>query len=1117
MKNISLSGSFCPKRSRLIQILLTMKLILFLTFLIPVQALCSSAFSQTGKVTMPASAMTVGQVIQEIEKQTDYLFVYSKRNVDLNRQVAVDTENREISDVLSDVFAGTDVVYVVEGNNIVLTKRPVQVAQTASPALPAGVAQQEQVRISGQVTAVTGLPLPGVSIYVEGTTSGTVSDGNGNYSISIGKGTELTFSFMGYTAQKFRMEENRTLNVTLSEDYLALEEVVVVGYGVMKKSDLTGAVASVDGRSLNTRPVATAMEALSGKVAGMIVGAVDKPGDTPSIRIRGERSIKAGNSPLYVVDGIPRDGISDIPVSDIENIQVLKDAVSASIYGARAANGVILITTKAGSFNQERVTIEFDASVGVNAVKLPELMNGDDYITYRRARGKYENSNYGVNWATTNVTDAEIFDAQELASVSSGTYTDWRNLLYKKSTVSQEYNLSITTSAQNSTARFSVGYRDDEGYYKIGGSQRLTLGVRLDQKLTDFLKIGINARYTNQTIDSFTPGVMMSSGTVTYNSMTYLNPLLRAYDDNGNLIENVVNIYANPLLDYADGNTYLNQTKRSRLFSVFTVELKLYDGLTFNSNFGYEIHHDNKDVFYSSGTTRRYLVKESEGAYAEKSNSNYTNMTWDNILNYTKEFNKHSINATAVFSLSESKDKDFEASGMGLPDDALGVWNLDELLYNKNIGSEYEKQSWVSYIGRFQYGYDNRYLFNVSVRSDGASVLAPGNKWAAFPAASAAWILSNENFYRSQTLSLLKFRLSYGKVGNAAIDPYQTYASAQVKRSNFGETYVTGYILDGLKDKNLSWETTETFNFGIDWGLFQGRINGYVEAYRTYTNDLLFERAVPYLSGTKKILQNIGETSSIGLEANISSTNIHTKDFRWNTEINFATSKTKIEKLITKDDIADDKLFIGKDWNIYYDYILDGIWQVSELDEAKSFTTNPGYQKVRDISGAEGEPDGKITETYDRVILGKKNPTWTLYMRNQFSYKNLSLGVALDGRFGHMIQMDGNGWSSSLPMDILNDYWTPDNTSGKYPLMALSTTNKLGNLWRLRDASYIRMQEISLSYQFKLPYTRSVSLSFLASNPFYVWKKSTDCLDPATGTSDWTVWKSYALKLNITF
>ena len=1002
---------------------------------------------------------------------------------------------------------GTDVTFAVN-NSKTLTGNE---EQTDAAMDQAAV---QQVMVSGKVTDKAGNPLTGVSISVKDMTSGTISDIKGNFSLMLPPNSKiLTFSFIGMKTQEVTIGNRINFSIVMEEELIGLNEVVVIGYGVMKRSDLTGAVASVKAEELNTIPVSNAMEALSGKVAGVDIGVITSVGESPSVRIRGNRSINASNSPLYVVDGIPRNSISDIPVDEIQSIEVLKDAVSASIYGSRGANGVILITTKSGRLTGG-TQVEFSVYNGINYIKLPEFMDGDTYIRFRRDAARYQA--YGSDeWATgAPLTDAQVFDNQELPAVTNKKYTDWKQLLYNSTTHSQDYNVSVTTSGEQNLIRFSAGYRNDEGYYPNNRAERLSLGLKADQQLFDFLKLSVNARYTNSKVGGADPGTMMASGTNTYNVLDYLNPLIPAYDENGELISNVIGAYANPLLDYV--NPYINETNQHRLFTVFSVNAQIYKGLTYTSNFGYDINNNYGDVFYGKYTSKRYMVAESEGAFARKNNSFETNMTWDNILNYTETFNlKHNINATFVSSLQSDVSKYFSAQGMGLPDDVLENWNLGQLQTNILNSSSFTKRNLASFIGRVQYGYDNRYLLNISLRTDGASVLADGNKWAYFPAASLGWVISNEEFFKSQVVNNLKLRLSYGVVGNASINPYETFAGVESTRTNFGNVFTTGYSLSGLVNKGLGWEISKTTNLGVDWDLLNSRINGYVDAYYTYTSDLLFERSLPNLTGSTSIWQNIGETSNRGLEIMINSTNIKANRFTWRTSLNFTTNKTRIEKLITDDDMIDKNLFIGEPWRIYFGNVLEGIWQVDEAAEAAQFSTYPGYTKVKDISGPDGTPDGSISDVYDRIILGQRDPKWMMFVRNEFEYGNLTMAFALNGKFGHMIQMSGRGWENSNPLSMLDDYWTPDNPSGKYPIIV--NTNMPSN-WRYRDGDHINVQEISLRYDLKkIIGINDIGLSMQARNPFYLWKAAKDTDDPAAPDSDWTAWKSYVIRLDIKF
>lgn len=972
------------------------------------------------------------------------------------------------------------------------------------------LAFSQTITVGGRVTDSNDQPIPGAFVGIEGQQQGTITDLDGNYSIQLPhSGVSLVFSCFGYVSQTIPVGNRSVISVSLADDFQKLEESVVIGYGTMKRSDLTGAVASVTSEDLSSRPVTGIMEALTGKIAGVEVDAVTKPGDSPSVRIRGERSIKASNNPLYVVDGIPVSSINDIPVSEVQSIEVLKDAVSAAIYGSRGANGVILVTTKAGSMGQKKPSVQYSSFVGLNFVNMPDMMDGDTYIKMRRDIDQWQT--YGNEGYATGErrSDDLVFEANELNAVQTGKYTDWKKILYKKQTLSHEHNLSVSTSSNSNTTRMSVGYRNDDGYYINNSSDRFTIALNTQQRVADFLTLKANVRFANRKTYGVDPGTMMGSGDNTYNIFTYINPLLPAYDEDGNLIENVVGTYANPLLDVTE--PYVNTKEKQTLSSVFTAELTPFKGFTFTSNLGYNLVHNTTDKFFGTNTAKRYLVREAQGAYAYKGYSRSDDLTWDNIVNYKNNFGKHKIDVTGVVSIQSGIDKSMSGEGTGLPADEIGNWNMSLLEANILCDSGYSKKTIESFIGRFQYSYADKYLFNVSFREDGCSVLADGHKWASFPAVSAAWVLSEEAFMKSDVLTFLKLRASFGRVGNASISSYETFAGLDAANTNFGSYFTTGYTLDGLVNKSLTWEISNTYDVGIDWALWNGRLNGYIDVYNTLTSNLLFSKKLPSHTGSTSIMENIGQTTSRGIEARISSVNVKTRDFSWKTEINFVTSKSYVSELPGGEDMPSSTLFYGYDWDIYYDNVLLGLWQMDEAEEALVYGTYPGYPKYEDIN-----TDDKIGGNEDKKILGQKRPKWTLYLRNSFDYKNIVLAFAINGKFGHMIKMDGAGWKVTCPGSWLSDYWTPTNPDGRYPVFS-KANDSIGNVFTMRAGDYIALQEVSLGYSFHTDVIKDFTLSLQASNPCYLWKAAKDVKDPSAPSSDWTAWKTAGVKLDIRF
>lgn len=1095
-----------------------MKLTSLFLLLSMVSVWATETYSQTKTLTLNVERTTIKEVLSKIEEQSEFSFMYSGKYIDVNREVTLHAENQKVESILEALFAGTNISYTIKDRFIVLS------------ALEMGgtlIVEQQPKSISGKVTDISGLPLPGVTVLVKGTANGTITDAGGDYSlVNVTEDATLIFSFVGMKSQEVKVAGKATLNAKMEEDAIGIEEVVAIGYGTMKKSHLTGAVASIKADQLATRPVTDIGQALSGQVAGVNVGAITSPGATPSIVIRGYRSINNNKPPLYVVDGIPREDYNDIPVSEIANVEVLKDAIATAIYGSRAANGVILITTKSAGRTEKgvrKIEVGFSGYYGLNSVQLADMMTGDEYVKYRRDKQRW--NQYGAaDWFTgAALTDQQIFPPQELPTVLDRKYVEWESLIYKMRVSTQEYNMYVDNSTERSRIRFSAGYNNDQGYYPNSDFKRLSLGFKIDQKIFTFLDFNSNIRYTNAVRNSVDPGVMVT-GTSTADVFRYLNPLIQGYDGEGNVIPEVLTPYANPLLDILNPPT--DKRTDHRLFSAFNLKATIFKGLTFTSNFGWDALFRSNDVFQPKMSTKRYMVKDNLGAYGERSRTIRQGFTLDNYFNYDNTLNeKHSFNATFVQSIQASKSDGINMRGNNLPDDVLSYWNMNQFTLNKDIFSNYSKTTLSSFIGRFQYTYDDRYMANFSVRRDGSSVLSSGHKWGTFPAGSLAWIITNEKFFAVKPISLLKLRGSYGTVGAASVDPYQSFGSIYSINTNFGNELITGYGLSNINssdrpipNKALTWEKSTTSNVGLDYGLLDGRISGYIEWYRTITSNLIFTSNLPTHTGFTQTTENVGSTLNQGIEANISSININSNGFKWITDINFSTNKGIVKSLKGGADQPDDKLFIGEPWRIYYDNVWTGIWQIDDPDltnYVQGAGTRPGELKFEDISGPDGVKDG-IVNNLDYVILGVQDPKWMMYLRNVFSYGKFTASIGLNGKFGHMIQMGGRGWSTGYPLQLLDDYWTPENPRGKYNLIAISG-NDIPSAMRYRKGDYIRVQELSLSYRLKTDWAKEINIGVNASNPFYLYRGAKDCIDPTAPQTGWQSWESYVLRADFKF
>jgi TonB-linked SusC/RagA family outer membrane protein len=558
----------------------------------------------------------------------------------------------------------------------------------------------------------------------------------------------------------------------------------------------------------------------------------------------------------------------------------------------------------------------------------------------------------------------------------------------------------------------------------------------------------------------------------------------------------------------------VNNTDNIRNFNVLYAEIKLMKDLKLRSNLGIDIGKEDRRQYYGALTTPRFGRLD----YAEKGNATNMGIVWDNILSYVKDFGKHNINSTVVTSYQQQGTKAFTASGEGMPGGSLEDWNLASASQNVQISSRYEKWVLGSLLGRFQYGYDDRYLFNFSLRADGSSVLAEGNKWGYFPAVSGAWVVSNEDFFQYEKINNLKFRTSYGVVGNSAIAPYATIAGTRQTTYNFGNQYYFGYQLSGLVNKGLGWEYSKTFNVGLDAGFFNNRISGSFEFYKTTTTDLLMQRSIPEFTGSSSVYQNVGSTGNTGFEAMLSSKNISAGDFTWGTDFNFYTNKEKIISLLSNEDMVGNEWFIGQPTGVFYDYRKIGIWQLAEAEQAKKYNAKPGDIKLKDQNPAEG--DFSIDAANDRVILGQTSPKFGLFLRNSFGYKNFNFSFAWEGKFGHMVDsemlggmlfLDGTRWG---PKALAGNYWTPDNPSGIYPYVNRAAEPRI-NLYGLRDAGYLNVQEISLGYLFKdLKPFNNLDIYARVKNPFYLYRADKD-IDPQAPNFDLSAYRTFVLGLNI--
>ena len=909
--------------------------------------------------------------------------------------------------------------------------------------------------VTGKITDTkTGEALPGVNVVQKGTTNGTVTNVDGAYSIDVSStGAVLVVSFIGYATQEVALNGRSQVDVNLEVSYTQLDEVVAIGYGTVRKRDLTGSVTSVKSDEIREVPTQSPLEAIQGKVAGVDI--TRSNGSTSSginIRIRGNRSIAAGNGPLFIIDGIQSSNIDDVNPNSIESIEFLKDASATAIYGWQGANGIVIVTTKRGS--GDKLKVDFNAYYGTsNVSRYPATFNGQEYAQIRREAKR----TVGV-WNSIE-DDPLIFQANELESIQKDEWIDYQKELFKNGT-EQNYNIGVSSGGEKTKVYMSLDYLAETGILKFDETKRYSLRTNIDQTFTKWLKGGIQSQITVRDESYRRDPLNMANKIIPFGTI---------YDADGNFILNPGGgNTVSPLAD-EQPDVFKNEGRINNVNGNIYLEANPLKGLTFRTNLGVNIGNSRTGYYAGQNSIDRATSTGSQASY-NASNSRFVN--WDNVLTYTRDVNDHSFTITGLSSLVQSLSDNVsaQADGQLLPTQLF--YALQNAPNQKVISSGYTKWDVLSFAARVNYSYKGRYLLTLSDRYDGASRLSEGNKWASFPSAAVAWRISDESFMANlSTLSELKLRLTYGVTGNSGIDPYGTQSLLTNVPMAFGETFFQGYTYSTLVgNSDTKWELSGTTNIAVDFGLFKNRIFGTVEAYDTKTTDLLLPRGLPPTTGVVTVNQNIGETRNRGIEIALSTVNITNSNFSWTSSLTWSTNKEEIVSLVTEgiDDIGNG-WFIGQPINVFYDYEKIGIWQTSEETEAAKFGQVPGDIKVRDLSGPDGIPDGKIDAVYDRKVLGGDNRAkWFGGLDNNFKYKGFDANIYLFARWGQMIKPSFLGrydrQSNLSNSSKAINYWTPENPSNDYPRPNANVSGSSTLYWStlgLVNGSYFKNQNLN--------------------------------------------------------
>jgi TonB-linked SusC/RagA family outer membrane protein len=1062
--------------------LLTMKIIILLCILTVLNA-NASVYSQSTSLDLSINQKSVREVLKAIEKQSNFRFFYNEEFADLNKTVSFSLKGKNIEDILGLLLDNSGVTYKILENDVVVIT-------------PANEAIQQQ-KITGKVTdASTGEALPGVNIVIQGSKVGTTTDINGQYSISIeNANVTLVFSFMGYVSQNVSVSGKSVIEVSLVPDIQKLDEIVVVGYGTQRRKDVTGSIASMSSEKIRENASSSLSQSLQGRIAGVeMTQTSSRPGADMEIRIRGARSLTASNDPLVVLDGIPFAGsLSDINNNDIKSVDILKDASATAIYGSRGANGVILITTFRGeSATLAKPVITYNGYYGIKSLmnKYP-MMDANEFKKWRK-----EARNNGASFTTGADEDTTL-------------NTDWQDLMFEKGMVTS-HDLSISGVTNGGSYSFATGYYDETTVLYGQEYQRYSLRGSFDQKIGKRIKVGISSVNSYAISDGEKDNPL---GTI-----LSLTPLTNPYNANGSintdkLYINNMDTYYNPLMIESLGDRWKDQRKTLATYNTAYGELEIMNGLRYHVNLGLNYRQRNYGDFRSAKTP----FNGDDISYASIENEHTINWVIENLLYYDRTFAKHKIGLVAMYSTEQTEYNKSNIAAQDVTADYLQYYNFGLLTDDGKITinpdyQDYYKRGLMSYMFRANYAFDGKYLLTATLRSDGSSVLADGHKWHTYPALSLGWNASNEEFLKSVSwLSYLKPRVGYGQTSNQAIKPYQTLGALATNYYNFGSKNVSGYYVSQSPNHNLGWEYSTTWNFGLDFGVLDNRITGTVEYYIQKTKDVLVAQNLPATSGvTNAFYTNIGETENKGIELSLNATIL--KDYNgwsWDLGFNLYANRNKILALASGQDYdKGNGWFVGHPIDAIYDFKKIGIWQLGDEAKVQQYEGSTGQVGMIKVEytgdyNTDGSPVRKIQQGTtlkddDRQIIGSLDPDFQGGFNTRVGYKGFELSVIGNYRSGGTLVSALHSQTSYLNMNngrrgqIKIDYWTKTNPTNAYPKPygpEVTNNPKYASTMSYFDASYVKITNITLAYNFKAEWLRNAHINNLrvyvtAQNPF---------------------------------
>ena len=1097
---------FLYQRKHLKKFLNIMRISTLLLFVCIFASYASDLSSQTAKVNIANTRMTIGDFIKQVEKETGYMFVYNKGEIDANRTVSLKKGNNTVGDCLNRIFDGTGVSFVFDDGYVVLTKH----SQTQ-----AAVSQQSGKLVKGAVTDESGLSVIGANVFIKGTTVGTITDMEGNFSLEVPSDNDiLVISYIGYVEQQIPVKNRKNWSIVLKEDAQNLDEVVVVGYGTQRKGNIATAVTTIKSDVLQNRPVQTVGEALQGQIPGLSVTAKGAPGESPKLQLRGSSVLKSDNSsePLVLVDGVPAD-FNFLNPEDIESINVLKDAASSAIYGSRAANGVLLITTKRGKMGKP--TFRYNGSVGVNTpMYMPQSISSAEYARIK-------------NEAERNMGRAPIYTDEDISKFANGTdlnrypNTNWLDLAIQNS-VTTRHGLEASGGTEKVRYLVSAGIDHQTGIFP--NTQQNVFNVRSSTDISITKKFGISfdIRYQLRDMDA------LNNQEDIYKQLIQADPTMVAYYTDGSYGYNP-GFFTNPLVPlYEGGQKYTNRHEAS---GIFKLDYEIIDGLKFTgiANVKYTFKNEEsraRKVFYKNYFTQE-VFENGENSFSDRRDYNaYYNL--QALLNYKKSFGIHNLDILAGYQ-QESENSDWlKGARSGYPTDI--IWELNPGPKD-NWSNDGNGEHWAlaSFIGRINYDYDNKYILSLSMRSDASSRFAKGSRWSTFPSVAAAWRISQESFMKGirSWLDDLKIRASWGQTGSATgLGLYPSYTLISTGGLILNNTYQQIASLKTIGNQELTWEHSDMLNLGLDVKVLNSRLNFTGEYYIKNTKDILLEMPVPLEYGFGKPNMNVGEVRNKGWELSLS-WNDRINDFGYSISGNLSDNRNEVVDLGDTGPWKGSNTYteVGLPFNSIYGYESMGLFQSDE--EVANAPFQNSNTAAGDIRYKNQNGDNKI-DANDRVVIGDPNPHFLYGVNLGFDYKNFDLNMFFQG-IGQKdrVIMDNfvRPFYDSSIFEHHLDYWTPENTGAKYPRILNKddgTHNYQQSDYWMINAGYFRMKNLQIGYTIPREILRPagfdrVRVYFSANNLFTV-SDFVPGMDPESEKSvSYPFARTYSFGLNVQF